>query len=347
MGNTQKYSMLRIITLLMLPCLLTMLVISSCLTAKGPEQTSSSVPVSFSKVVEQVMPSVVYIFVKKDKSGLSISSSGSGIILSDGYVLTNRHVVEDAQRVEVTMQDRYVYESGDILVDDVLDLAVLRVEAQNLPTATFGDPARVKVGDWAIALGHPIGLSPETGGATVTVGVISNIGRSFLLDGIPYYDIIQTDAAINPGNSGGPLVNLQGEVIGINSAEAKQAQNISYAINAGTARRVFDDLVQYGKVRRAYLGATLDDITPAMACEFCLTQRIGAALISVQPGGSADLAGLQQNDVIVRFGREEIKSAAQVIKELWKYEVGETVSVIFWRGETEMETTVTIVERSG
>lgn len=308
----------------------------------------ASTTFSFSEVVEKVMPSVVYIFMESNKSlyGRFLTGSGSGVILSsDGYILTNRHVVEDARRVEVTLQDRRVYEASGIWVDDILDLAVVKIEAQDLPPAQFGDPANVRVGDWTIALGHPLGLSPEEGGATVTIGIVSNLDRSFAIGGIPYYDIVQTDAAINPGNSGGPLINLDGEVIGINSAGASEAQNINFAINVATARRVFEDLVQYGRVPRAYLGATLDDITPSVACEFCLARRIGTIVISVEADGPADLAGLQQHDIIVRFGDEEITSATQLIKELWRHEVGENMRVVFWRGETEMETTVTLTER--
>jgi len=313
-----------------------------------PEPATAFAPLSFSEVVEKVMPSVVYIFVEidTDQPGQFVPASGSGVILrSDGYILTNRHVVENARRAEVTLQDRSVYEVSSIWVDDLLDLAVIKVEAQDLPEAQFGNPASVRVGDWVIALGHPLGLSPEEGGATVTVGIVSNLGRSFTLGGIPYYDIIQTDAAINPGNSGGPMVNLAGDVIGINSAGVGQAQNINFAINVSTVRRVFEDIVQHGRVLRPYLGAVLDDITPSVACEFCLAKRVGTVVVSVEPGGPADLAGLQQNDIIVRFGEREIISAAQLVKELWQQEVGKSVKVIFWRGETEMKTTVTLVER--
>ena len=321
----------------------------SCQTsAPAPTPASALTPLSFSEIVDKVMPSVVYIFVEIDTGqfGQFVPASGSGVILrSDGFILTNRHVVENARRAEVTLQDRRVYEVSSIWVDDLLDLAVIKIDARDLATAEFGDPADIRVGDWAIALGHPLGLSPEAGGATVTAGIVSNLGRSFSIEGIPYYDVIQTDAAINPGNSGGPLVNLKGEVIGINSAGATEAQNISYAINISTARRVFDDIIQHGRVVRPYLGAILDDITPSVACEFCLAKRVGVIIINVEPSGPADLAGLQQNDIIVRFGEREVISAAQLVKELWQQEVGKSVKVVFWRGETEMETTVTLAER--
>ena len=192
---------------------------------------------------------------------------------------------------------------------------------------------------------HPLGLSPSDGGATVTVGIVSNLGRSFSLDGVPFYDIIQTDAAINPGNSGGPLINMDGEVIGINTAGAGDAQNINFAINAATAKRVFEDIVQSGRVVRPYLGASLDDITPSAISSYSLTRKVGAILVGVELNGPAQRAGLKQYDVIAGFGGVEITSAAQLIKELWKHKVGETVAIKFWRGETEMKTELTLGER--
>jgi serine protease Do len=303
---------------------------------------------SFSSVVDKVMPSVVYILVEipaepPDEFGLA---SGSGVILRpDGYILTNRHVVENARRAEVTLQDRQVFTVSDIWTDDILDLAVIKIDANGLPTAKFGDPDSVKVGDWLVALGHPLGLSADEGGATVTAGIVSNLGRSFTIGGIPYYDVIQTDTAINPGNSGGPLVNLNGEVVGINSAGLGEAQNINFAINVATARQVFEDIVQYGRVLRPYLGAVLDDITPAIACEYCLEKRVGAIILSVEPDSPAYNAGLEKNDVIVQFAGEEIITAAQLVKVLWRKNVGTSVDVIFWRGEEEYQTTIILAER--
>ena len=332
-----------------LASLIVTLMLGGCLAAESPTPAPTTTPDSFSDVVEKVMPSVVYIFVETNISqfGRNLAGSGSGVILHpDGYILTNRHVVEDAKRAEVTLQNRQVYEVNGIWIDDILDLAVVKIDAENLPAAQFGEPDSVRVGDWAIAMGHPLGLSPEEGGATVTVGVVSNLGRAFFIGNMPYYDVIQTDAAINPGNSGGPLVNLQGEVIGINSAGAGEAQNINFAISTDTARRVFEDLVQYGRVIRPYFGAYSTDITPDIACELCLTERIGAVLVEVDPEGPASLAGLQQNDIIVSFGGEKIEYANRLIKELWKHNIGDSVKVVFWRGETEMEATVTLGERS-
>ena len=347
MGEARESNITKWATSLRLLCLLLALLLSGCVSAGPSAPIPASVPPSFSGTVDKVMPSVVHILavIDTDQSAGFAQASGSGVILrSDGYILTNRHVVENAQRAEVTLQDRSVYEVDSIWLDGLFDLAVVKIEGEGLPAAGFGAADQIKVGDWAIALGHPLGLSPEEGGATVTVGVVSNLGRSFAVGGIPYYDIIQTDAAINPGNSGGPLVNLTGEVIGINSIGAGQAQNINFAISVGTARRVFEDIVQHGRVLRPYLGAILDDINPAVACEFCLAARVGAIVAIVRPGSPAAKAGLQKNDVIVRFGGEEIISAAQLLRELWRHKVGDDVGVILWRGETQIETTVALTE---
>jgi len=333
--------------IMLVSCLSLVVIFNGCAPVDSTTDTSLSVPPSFAETVDMVIPSVVYIFVEIDTEQPDVftGASGSGVILhSDGYILTNRHVVENARRVEVTLQDRSVYEVTGIWLDDLLDLAVIKIEAQGLPSAVFGDPVSTRVGDWVIALGHPLGLSPEEGGATITTGVVSNLGRSFNMNGMPFYDIIQTDTAINPGNSGGPLVNLDGEVIGINSATLGEAQNINFAINASTARRVFEDIVHYGRVLRPYFGAILDDITPAVACEFCLARRVGAMVIHVTPDSPAETAGLQLHDIIVRFDDTEIISSAQLLKDLWGHEVGDTLKVVFWRNQTEMETTVTLAE---
>ncbi len=303
---------------------------------------------SFADPVEKVMPSVVYIYVEKERAvnrPLGVSA-GSGVIMqADGYILTNKHVIEGAQNIEVTLQNRKVYAVADIWRDDILDLAVIKINARNLPTAAFGVPDEIRVGDWVIALGHPLGLSPDEGGATVTAGIVSNLGRSFVVDGIPYYDIIQIDAAINPGNSGGPLINIEGEVIGINSLGVGEAQNISYAINISTAQRVYEDITKYGRVIRPYFGAIMTDVTPALACEYCINRRIGALIIAVEEGAPAEIAGLEPYDVIVNFDETDVISVTQFLKAVWNQDVGATRKIVFWRGSQLMTTYVTLNEK--
>jgi serine protease Do len=298
--------------------------------------------------VNKVLPSVVFVLAEfqDEVSGQLLQSRGSGFILRpDGYIFTNRHVVDKADRVEVMTQNRQVYEPTDIWLDDILDLAVIKIDANNLPIAEFGDPDNIKLTDWAIALGFPLGYSPVEGGATVTLGIISTLDRSFYIGSTPYFDVIQTDAAVNPGNSGGPLINLAGEVIGINSAGTSQAQNINFAINVATARHVFEDLVNFGRVEHPFLGVTLQDITPSIACEICLDQRVGVLITDVEPGGPADLAGLNKQDVIITFDEQEIPSVAALIRVLWRHKSGDKIPITFWRDGNIMETTVTLGQR--
>lgn len=337
-------------------CLLLMLVIGSCtgVTSPTPAPASTS-PIStlpsLSDIVSKVMPSVVYILVDTtdtDIFGEPIQAAGSGVILrSDGYILTNRHVVEDAKKVEVNLHDLRVYDvvTSNIWRDDVVDLAVVKIEEQNLPTVPFGDPEKLSVGDWVIAIGHALGLSPLEGGPTVTQGIISNLDRSFTIETTAYYDVIQTDAAINPGNSGGPLINLAGEVIGIDSAGAAEAQNIGFAINVATARHVFEDLVKYGKPHHPFLGATLVDVTPNNT-KNSEAPKIGALVANIELGSPAGLAGLQKDDVIARFGSSDVVSAASLIRELWRHEVGDTVEVVYWRDRTQVMVSVTLGQRA-
>jgi serine protease Do len=311
--------------------------------APSPVPSDSSVPSSFGDVVGAVMPSVVYVLVEYDiEGGQSVYASGSGVIMTaDGYVLTNRHVVEGADRVDVTLQDRSTRPVDDFWVDDVLDLAVIKLDASDLPHAEFAtQPPRV--GDWVVALGHPFGLSPQVGGATVTAGIVSSAGRAFVIGDTLYYDAIQTDAAINPGNSGGPLVNLDGEVVGINSAGTPGAQSVGYALSAETVERIYDDLVAYGEVRRPYLGAYPIELTPEIACRECLERRVGVVLIDVAPGGPAGRAGLQNSDIVVSVGGEDISSVTQFIAAIWSKRPGDEAPMVVYRGGSRLEVSVVL-----
>ncbi len=336
--------------------LLFTLTLSSCFQAERsaptatPSSKSALMPASpsFSEIVEQVMPSVVHIASEMDTgpSGQFLISRGSGVILhSDGYILTNKHIVDNAKRVEITLQDRRVFKASDIRICDVLDLAVVKIEANALPTAQFGDPETVMVGDWVMVLGHPLGFSPEDGGATVSVGVVSNLNRSFLIENTPYHDVIVTDAAISPGNSGGPLVNLRGEVIGITSVGTTSQRTLGFAISIGTARIVFEDLIEYDESHHPFIGASLANVIPSFTGETSTVKRLGAVITEVVPAGPSDLAGLQLNDVIIRLNEHEIASVADLIRLLWRQEVGDRIQIEFWRGETKIETDVTLEQR--
>ncbi len=316
-------------------------------TATPTQSTPSPLP-SIADVVEKVTPAVVYISVEYLESSLFTQSlstrSGSGALLSsDGYILTNNHVVEDARNIEVLLpDDGHTYQAQIVGTDPLSDLAVIKIEGQNFPTVSFADTSKLRIGDWVIALGNALGLE---GGPTVTVGIVSNLERSFTLEESTYYDIIQTDAAINPGNSGGPLVDLEGKVVGINSAIIYTAQNIGFAVNASTAQRVYEDLVQYGRVTRPYLGVTLRTVTPALATELGLSRNRGVLVWYVAPDGPVAGVGLKTEDVITHFQGQEVREASQLIKLLWQYDVGDTVKITFWRGEEQHEVWVTLGER--
>lgn len=312
-----------------------------------PEFILNPVP-SFAGIVSKIITGIVYIYVdtnETDSSGAPVAAAGSGVILSsDGWILTNRHVVNNYKSVEVTLEDHRTYTATKVLMDDVIDLAVVKIDEQGLNPLNFGDPDSINVGDWVIAIGHALGISPQEGGPTVTEGIVSSLGRSFTIDATPYYDLVQTSAAINPGNSGGALVNTAGEIIGINSAGVTTAQNIGYAINVGTARHVFEDLVQYGKPQHPYLGVRLVDMTTEMARK--VNGPLEGALVDfVEPGSPADAAGLRVDDVIVSLGGETITSASDVMKVLWRQEPGQTASIVYLHRGLENNKDVQFVER--
>ena len=307
----------------------------------------SSLP-SIADVVAGVLPSVVYISVEyKDTSFFfqTLSTkSGSGVILSaDGYILTNNHVIEDAITIEVSLPDNdQTYQAQIIGTDPLSDLGVIKIDGQNSPTAGFGDPSGLRVGDWVIALGNPLGLE---GGPSVTLGIVSNLERTFTIDSSAYYDVIQTDAAINPGNSGGPLIDLGGKVVGINTFIISSAENIGFAVGANTARRVYEDLIEYGRVIRPYLGVTLRDVTPTVASQLGLAKDKGALVWYVAADSPAAKAGLKVNDVITQFQGQKVNDASHLIKYMWEYQVGDTVEITFWRGNIEQEVTINLTER--
>lgn len=305
----------------------------------------SDIPTSFAATVDKITPSVVYIVAQ----GLS-TSSGSGVIMHrDGYILTNRHVVEGSLTVVVTLQDRSSFTATNVWMDDLTDLAVIKIDpaqyAKGFTAAEFGDPLSINVGDWVVAVGHPLGLSPSDGGATVTAGIVSNLGRSFIIENINYYDVIQTDAAINPGNSGGPLVNLEGQVIGINSAISASGQNIGFAINVNTAEFVFNGLMNYGKVQRAFLGVVMTDVSYDSSFALSPEAKSGALITNVVPGSPAAIGGLQVNDVIVAINGQTINGVAQLVTKLWQYQVGTTVTLDVYRGNNLIYIQATLVER--
>jgi serine protease Do len=315
----------------------------------GSVQAAPLLP-SLSEVVARVQPSIVYINVgtnQTDFFGLPVEAAASGIIVrQDGYIVTNKHVVETAETVTVMLSDRRVYpvDLKNIWMDDVVDIAVIKIAETNLPVIGLGNPDTINVGDWVIAIGYALGFSPIEGGTTVTVGIVSNLDRSIYVEGTPYYDLIQTDAAINPGSSGGPLLNLDGEVVGINSIGSSEAQNIGFAINMGTAGHVYQDLIQYGKPHHPFLGVSLEDVTPGLVTDKS-APRIGAFVANVERDSPASRAGIHRGDIILNFGKYSVTSAAGLIKGLWRMNPDDTVMVTFWRNGMMMAFSVLLSDR--
>ncbi len=233
---------------------------------------------------------------------------GSGVVVSpDGYILTNNHVVDGATDIRVALADKREFKARVIGTDPKVDIAVLKIDAGNLPSIVFGDSTKTRVGDYAIAVGDPFGV-----GQTVTMGIVSAKGRTGL--GIEQYeDFIQTDAPINPGNSGGALVNDRGELIGINTAilahGSEGNQGIGFAIPANLARTVMDQIVKYGKVQRAYLGILPQDVTPAIAQAFGRTTTNGALVGDVTADSPAQRAGLKKGDIITQINGKPVADA--------------------------------------
>lgn len=274
------------------------------------------------RAVELVAPSVVRIEVSKQRnSGREGGGSGSGFIISpDGLVLTNSHVVHGAGKIGVVLSDGRRPDVVLVGEDPESDLALLRIYAPNLTPVKFADSSCLRVGQVAIAIGSPYGFE-----ATVTTGVVSALGRSLrsqsgrLMD-----DIVQTDAALNPGNSGGPLVNSQGEVIGVNTAVILPAQGICFAIASNTAQLITGWLVKDGRVRRSYVGI-VGQTTPIHARVrryYKLTQSRGVLVAGVEPGSPARLAGLREGDIVIAFKGQPIEGVDELLRKLVAAEIG-------------------------
>jgi Do/DeqQ family serine protease len=265
---------------------------------------------------------------------------GSGFIVSsDGYILTNEHVVSGADNIEVTLSSReQPYTARLVGSDHDLDLAVLKIDADSLPSLALGNSDSIRVGDWAIAIGNPYGLDH-----TVTIGVISAKGRPINIEDRQYRNLLQTDASINPGNSGGPLLNLKGEVIGINTAINAQAQGIGFAIPSSTVESVFDDLVHKGGVEHAWLGVYLQQVTPESARYFGLQKESGALIASVVNGSPAARAGLKQGDVVVRYNDSDVSTPANLIDMVSGTAIGSQVEIQYIRGG-ETRSAVAVIE---
>ena len=265
---------------------------------------------------------------------------GSGFVVSaDGYVLTNAHVVADAREVTVRTTDRREYRAKVVGIDRRTDVAVLKIDAKNLPVVHLGDPQRLKAGEWVIAIGSPFGFENS-----VTAGIVSATARSL---GNPdtYTPFIQTDVAVNPGNSGGPLFNLQGEVVGINSQIYSRTggyQGVSFAIPIDVAINVKDQLVASGHVERGRIGVTIQQVNQALADSFKLQRPRGALVSQVEAGGPAAAAGLKPGDVILAVDGKEIELSSEVPPLVAAIKPGKQVTLTVWRDKSERSVRVKV-----
>jgi serine protease Do len=269
-------------------------------------------------------------------------SLGSGFIVSsDGYILTNNHVVEKADEVTVTLLDKEEFKAKVVGTDPKIDIALIKIDAKKkLTYVALGDSDKLDVGEWVVAIGNPFGL-----GHTVTAGIVSAKGR--IIGSGPYDDFIQTDASINPGNSGGPLFNLKGEVVGINTAIVQGGQGIGFATPIQLAKSVLDQLKEKGKVTRGWLGVYIQRLTPEAAENLGLSGRRGALVSDVTSGGPADKAGIRSGDVIVAFNGKEIRDEHDLPQTVALTKPGKTVDVRLIRGGKETTIGVTIAEMEG
>ncbi|MFT7590327.1 MAG: serine protease Do [bacterium] len=276
--------------------------------------------------------------------------SGSGVIIMDnGYIVTNNHVIENASKIEVILEDKRSYDAELIGRDPETDLALLKIEEDELPFLRFGNSDDLKVGEWVIAVGNPFNLT-----STVTAGIVSAKGRNInLLRQNSEYAIenfIQTDAAVNPGNSGGALVNTKGELIGINTAIASQTGSYagySFAVPVNIAKKVLDDLRKYGEVKRAILGVRIQDITAELAAEKGIDKIKGVYIPEVVGDGAADKAGIKADDVIIEIDGEEVNKASELQEEISKYHPGDDVLVTLLRDGKQIEKTVKLLSKDG
>jgi len=333
--------------------------------------STSMIPESpFVPVVEKALPAVVFIDVRKkapargdaedpqaemlrrffgdqQRRQQNVPSSGSGFIVdAAGHILTNNHVVSNADVITVTLNDKRTFKAKVVGADPESDVAVIKIEGDGLPYLKLGDSEKIRVGDWAIAIGNPLGMLR----GSVTVGIISAQGRAglniFGSQELSFQDFIQTDASINFGNSGGPLCNIRGEVIGINTAINPSGQGIGFAIPINLARHVADQLMAHGTVQRAWLGVTLDELTPELAEGLGIGGQEGVLISGVTKGYPADKAGLRRNDVIIEYEGEKVSDRGKFRIKVADTTPGKRASLVVLRDGVRMPVSVTLGERT-
>lgn len=282
-------------------------------------------------------------------------SSGSGVIISnDGYIITNNHVVEGAEKLMVTLNNNKTYEGRLVGRDPSTDIAVIKIEEKNLPAVIWGSSDEVKIGQWVIAVGNPFDLT-----STVTAGIVSAKARNINLLGgdgrtneeiFPVESFIQTDAAVNPGNSGGALVNTRGELIGVNTAIASRTgafSGYSFAVPSSIARKIATDIMEFGHVQRAFIGVRIKDVTEEAAKDAGLKEVAGIQVESLTDGGAAADSGIREGDIIQKVGDASVRNVPQLQEQISRYRPGDKVKVTVWRDGKAQIVDVVLRNRSG
>jgi serine protease Do len=305
---------------------------------------------STEELVTAVAPAVVSIVTESVSynwfwQAVPQTGAGTGIIISsDGYIVTNNHVVEGATKVTVTLSDGNTFDATIVGTDSQTDLAVVKINANNLTYLPFlsNSLEQLSVLDPVVAVGNALALP---GGPTWTTGVVSNLGRSIEENtGVVLNDIIQTDAAINAGNSGGPLLNTAGQVVGINVAIASNAENIGFAISTDTAIPVVENLIAEGKVLRPWLGVSVATVTSTIQQYYNLSVNTGALIISVTSDSPADTAGLRAGDIITKMDDENISTTEELISAIRSHQIGDQVEIVYYRGNVQKVANATLEE---
>jgi len=336
-------------------------VVKNSVTNSPPLTSATDLRTAITQVVKAVGPAVVNISTKKERKGISQrfrrffgeefpfpeipeepappqESLGSGFIITpDGYIVTNAHVVKGVDEINVKLTTGNSYEGKLVGLSEPFDIAVLKIHTnETLPTVAFGDSDALEIGEWVVAIGNPYGFDH-----TVTQGIISGFGRSSSMLNLRV-DLLQTDAAINPGNSGGPLVNLRGEVVGVNTAILSIAQGISFAIPGNIAKRAADEIIRTGKVEIGYLGVWMTDITEDEARSFGISEKSGVFISKVVEDSPAAKAGIQAGDVLLKYQNEKIKDSRDLREKVTLTPPGTRVDIELLREKTRKTVSVKI-----
>lgn len=322
-------------------------------TAAAERTVNAVVHVTTAAQVQQRDPFADFFWGYRQQAPQEVRGAGSGVIIGDdGYIVTNNHVVEGADKIQVHLNDKRQFDATVIGRDPSTDIALIKIDAKDLPTLAFGNSDEVKVGEWVLAVGNPMNLT-----STVTAGIVSAKARSINIlqydpskDIFPIESFIQTDAAVNPGNSGGALVDAGGALVGINSAIASTTgayTGYSFAIPANIVRKVTSDLMEFGSVQRAYLGVSISDIDQDMAKSLDLKQLNGVYVKSTTDGGAAQDAGVKSGDVIVKVGNMAVNNVPQLQEQVGRFRPGDKVAVTVLRGGEEKVLDMTLRGRDG